>query len=95
MATHSHSLKPAGQFGWGCLGPVAVYVIKASQAVGFQPEYRLPHFGFAFIGTLALMVVVGGYWSRALESHIRWLAMYHGATVPVAFQFFFGSHGTH
>jgi hypothetical protein len=67
-------------------------VAKAIQVVGFRTDTPLPHFGFGFLAALVLMVLLGAIWSRALESHNRWLAMYHAATFPIVFQFLFGSH---
>jgi hypothetical protein len=90
---NEQALGPAGQLLWGALGSIAPYAAKAIQAVGFKTGYALPHFGLGFVAIFLVMVALGAIWSRALESHNRWLAMYHAATFPIVFQFLFGSHG--
>jgi hypothetical protein len=89
----TEALSPQGQLLWGALGAIAPYAAKAIQAVGFKTSYPFPHLGLGFISVFLIMVVLGAIWSRALESHNRWLAMYHAATFPIVFQFLFGSHG--
>jgi hypothetical protein len=74
------------------LGAASPYIAKAIQIVGFRTDYPLPHFGQGFLAIFVLMVALGAFWSRALESHNRWLAMYHAATFPIVFQFLFDSH---
>lgn len=77
---------------WGALGAIAPYAAKAIQTVGFRTDYPLPKFSLTFVLVFLAMVVIGAAWARAVESHNKWLAMYHAATFPIVFQFLFGPH---
>jgi len=86
------ALSPRAQVLWGAVGSMAPYAAKAIQVVGFRTDYPFPSFSLAFIVVFLIMVAIGALWSRAVESHNKWLAMYHAATFPIVFQFLFGPH---
>ena len=87
---NNSTLSPPWQCWWGAIGAVSPYAVTAIRAVGLRTDFPLPHFGWGFVGVILLLLALGAVWSRALESHHKWLALYHGATVPVALQFLFG-----
>jgi hypothetical protein len=80
-------LSKRGQFGWGVLGALAPYVVRAASTV--QLDTPLPLFGLGYLAATSALLAVGGAWSVALESERPWFAMYHGANVPLVFSFLF------
>lgn len=79
------ALSKRGQFWWGTLGAVAPYLVRAAQIVSPTGPVDAPTWAYLLVHLS--LILLGGFWSIATESHARWLAFYHGGTAPVVVSF--------
>jgi len=85
MTSQGEQLSLRGQFVWGAVGAGFPPLIKAWEEV--RPADPIFPLGWRFILLTVLILVAGGLWSRAMESHKEWKAIYNGATFPLVFGF--------
>src|SRR5258708_21492319 len=85
MSWEGEHLSLRGQVVWGAIGAAFPPLIKAWNEV--KPADPILPLGLKFIVPTILILVAGGLWSRAMESHKEWKAIYNGATVPLVFGF--------
>jgi hypothetical protein len=85
MFSQGERLSLKGQFVWGAIGAGFPPLIKAWEET--KPADPILPRGWKFILLTALILIAGGLWSRAMESHKEWKAIYNGATFPLVFGF--------
>ncbi len=75
------------QFAWGCIGVAAVEVIRVRNLLSASSSDTIHSFHWAYVAAVLAIILVGGAWSVALESHNKFLAFYHGATASIIISF--------